>query len=105
MKKTTASCRLPLAGLLVTVRSFGPTLLSVPQGPIFRVAAFLAVFLAAGWTATPLGAASRFRRADVDVDGVVNITDVISILGHLFLGSPARIDCRDAADVDDNGAL
>jgi hypothetical protein len=47
---------------------------------------------------------AAFRRGDVDGDGTVNITDAISLLGFLFLGSDPP-PCLDAADTDDNGRL
>ena len=43
-----------------------------------------------------------FRRGDADDSGRLNITDAISVLNWLFLGS-ANPSCTDAADVDDNG--
>jgi concanavalin A-like lectin/glucanase superfamily protein len=47
----------------------------------------------------------QFRRGDVDGTGVVELTDVINLIGFLFLGSPANLDCFDAADVDDTGVV
>jgi formylglycine-generating enzyme required for sulfatase activity len=52
----------------------------------------------------PLSAAV-FQRGDANADGTVNISDAITVLGFLFLGSPAALQCEDAADVDDSGAL
>ena len=46
----------------------------------------------------------RFRRGDVDGDGVVILTDAIRILGHLFRSESAP-RCLDAADTDDSGAV
>lgn len=43
-----------------------------------------------------------FRRGDVDDSGRLNITDAITVLNWLFLGS-ATPGCPDAADADDNG--
>ena len=43
-----------------------------------------------------------FRRGDADDSGRLNITDAITILNWLFLGS-ATPSCTDAADADDNG--
>lgn len=45
-----------------------------------------------------------FRRGDVDGSGRINVTDPISLLGHLFLGEAAPA-CVDAADADDSGRL
>jgi len=46
----------------------------------------------------------RFRRADSDASGTVDLTDAISVLGHLFLGA-SEPGCLDAADADDSGVL
>ena len=46
-----------------------------------------------------------FTRGDANVDGQVNVSDPSEILGFLFLGNPSRLDCDDAADIDDNGVL
>jgi len=45
-----------------------------------------------------------FRRGDFNSDGTVDITDAISALGHLYLGSAAP-PCRSAADANDDGQL
>lgn len=50
-------------------------------------------------------AESDFRRGEVALDGTVDLTDAIQILGHLFLGNALSIDCEDALDVDDSGAV
>jgi len=50
-------------------------------------------------------APARFRRGDSNDDGKTDIADAIGTLGHLFLGSPARLDCAVAADSDDSGAV
>jgi hypothetical protein len=47
---------------------------------------------------------SPFRRADVDGDGTVRLTDAIAILLHLFQGE-AEPACSKAADADDSGVL
>jgi ELWxxDGT repeat protein len=49
--------------------------------------------------------AAPFVRGDSNGDGAKNISDAISTLGFLFLGSPSRLDCEKAADVDDDGAV
>ena len=53
----------------------------------------------------PLDAAERFRRADSNADGVLNIGDAVYTLGFLFRGSPDRIPREDAADSNDDGKL
>lgn len=45
-----------------------------------------------------------FKRSDANSDGRVDISDVLFILGYLFLGSDAPA-CLDSADTDDNGRL
>jgi hypothetical protein len=51
---------------------------------------------------TPLP--GTFRRADVDGNGTLNITDPIGLLNHLFLAA-ARPPCFDAADANDDGLV
>lgn len=46
----------------------------------------------------------RFRRGDSDANGLINMTDGIFILNHLFLGGPTP-PCRDAADADNDGEV
>jgi hypothetical protein len=43
-----------------------------------------------------------FVRGDSNLDGEVNISDAIHMLGYLFLGAGEYL-CRDAADVNDDG--
>jgi len=45
-----------------------------------------------------------FRRGDINSDGELDVSDVVMVLGYLFLGfdTPA---CLDATDVDDDGIL
>jgi hypothetical protein len=47
---------------------------------------------------------SVFRRGDVNADTEVDISDAARLLSHLFLGN-TEIDCADAADSNDGGAL
>ena len=46
--------------------------------------------------------AEDFRRGDVNVDGVVDISDGIRIINRLFLGADP-FPCDDAADANDDG--
>jgi hypothetical protein len=46
----------------------------------------------------------KFRRGDVNNDGVVDISDATRFLGFLFL-SGAPLECQDAADANDSGKL
>jgi hypothetical protein len=50
------------------------------------------------------GGGATFRRGDVDGSGVVDVSDPVAILGHLFLGS-GEPECLEAGDFDDNGIL
>ncbi len=52
-----------------------------------------------------LGAAQRFRRADSNSSGALDIGDAVFTLGFLFRGAPDRIPCEDAADSNDDGKL
>ncbi len=52
----------------------------------------------------PVAAQSSFVRGDSNGDNTLDLSDVLSTLGHLFLGS-SRLDCFDAADVNDDGIL
>jgi len=49
--------------------------------------------------------ATLFQRGDANVDGDFDISDAIAILGFLFIGRPAALDCDDAGDIDDNGEV
>jgi hypothetical protein len=49
------------------------------------------------------GAAGSFVRGDVNGDGLVDVSDPVRTLFHLFSGT--AIDCQDAADADDNELL
>ncbi len=48
------------------------------------------------------GPPCRFIRGDANADHLLDISDVIAILFHNFLGT--EVFCQDAVDVDDNGA-
>ncbi len=49
--------------------------------------------------------AMAFRRGDSNGDDAVDLSDALATLGHLFLGSPAWLDCPEAADVDGSRVL
>jgi hypothetical protein len=66
------------------------------------VLVFGGLFLAPAGPAWP--AARYFVRGDVNVDGAVNISDPILLLGFLFTGARGP-SCEDAADENDDGAL
>jgi len=46
-----------------------------------------------------------FIRGDANSDGLVDVSDAVSILGDLFLGRPAEAACRDALDANDDGLV
>ena len=48
-------------------------------------------------------AGKTFLRADANGDNTVDLADAISVFNDLFLGQPARAECRDALDADDTG--
>jgi len=54
---------------------------------------------------TPSGPPARFVRGDANVDGEMDISDAISILGYLFLGTPVDLPCQKSADVDDESSV
>ncbi len=47
----------------------------------------------------------EFIRGDANDDSLFDISDALTILGYLFLGSPSSLQCEKAADVDDSGSL
>ncbi len=47
---------------------------------------------------------AAFRRGDANVDGSVNLTDAIHLLGYLFLGGQAP-RCQEAGNVNDDPAI
>jgi len=49
------------------------------------------------------GDISFFRRGDANGDEQLDISDAVSVLGYLFLGT--EVSCEDAADADDSGDL
>jgi|SRR5688572_9396283 len=48
---------------------------------------------------------ATFVRGDTDTNGATEITDPVRTLNFLFLGSPASLDCDEAADSNDDGML
>jgi len=44
------------------------------------------------------------KRADSNLDGVIDISDAMTIFNHLFLGT-AQLDCMDAADANGDGGV
>jgi hypothetical protein len=55
--------------------------------------------------ATPIGGQPVFKRGDVDASNLVELTDVVNLLGYLYLGAPKNLTCFDAADFDDSGVV
>jgi mannan endo-1,4-beta-mannosidase len=54
--------------------------------------------------ASRLEAVERFRRADANCDGTVDVSDPVATLFRLFAGS-ASVCCLDAADSNDSGSV
>ena len=64
-----------------------------------RVCLVVVLFLVASSPA----AGAQFVRGDADQNGVLNVTDVVVILGYLFWG--AETSCLGALDVNDSGTV
>ncbi len=71
---------------------------------LYRRTRLLALTLLVCGTAFPQDP-PRFVRGDADVNRTHDVTDVLTILQHLFLQQPERLDCEDAADANDDGAV
>lgn len=56
-------------------------------------------------TILPGAPPTSFIRGDVNLDGELSLTDVVTLLSNLFLGSTFIIRCPDAADMNDDGSL
>lgn len=52
-----------------------------------------------------VGGTPTFIRGDANDDGDVDLSDAVTILGDLFLGTPADAPCLDALDADDTGEV
>ena len=48
---------------------------------------------------------SPFRRGDVRADGNVELSDAVTLLRHLYNGTPSILPCGDAADANDDGTV
>ena len=48
---------------------------------------------------------TSFIRSDCNGDNALNLADAIFVLGYLFSGSPATLDCESACDSNDTGSL
>ena len=101
LEEEPASTSIPPLGALVIAVSFAPS----RPGPHRGALTFESI---GGTVIVPLTgsgvAESAFRRGDTNADGRVDMSDPVSILRHLFLGSPGP-SCPDAADADDSGVL
>jgi hypothetical protein len=47
----------------------------------------------------------QFIRGDTDLSGKLDLSDAVTLLGHLFTGQSPILPCPDAADADDSGSL
>ncbi len=52
---------------------------------------------------SPLRVHGAFIRGDVDASGKMNLVDAVRVFRFLFLG--VQVDCADAVDANDDGAL
>ena len=50
-----------------------------------------------GFAEAPAAAGGMQRPGDTNQDGRVDLSDAVSLLGHLFLGTPGRLPCQDGA--------
>jgi hypothetical protein len=83
------------------VGSAGPVLNLVTYGgSLYRAAVEAKTLRACGSPSVD----ARFRRGDVDGNGILNITDPIVSLGYQFLGQGTP-SCLKALDADDNGKI
>src|SRR5262245_19491488 len=73
-----------------------------PRPSRCRLAAVFALLFVSG---ASLAAAQPFHRGDVNVDERLDISDAVTTLGFLFLGSPPTLPCFDAADSNDDGKV
>ena len=55
------------------------------------------------WSISILPPAPQFIRGDSNLDGLVNISDGVKIVRHLFAGVP--VNCQAALDVNDDGGI
>jgi hypothetical protein len=69
------------------------------RGRQLGILALLCVFQA------PAIRGATFVRGDTDTNGATEISDPVRTLNFLFLGSPASLDCDEAADSNDDGRL
>jgi hypothetical protein len=84
-------------------RPFGTTLCqSWEFGGFAGDAAQLAAALV---SAMPDFAGGLFRRGDANVDGTLNVADVVRLLAYLLVGGTEPLACLDAADSNDDGTL
>ena len=66
---------------------------------------WVASVVVAGFLTVSLQGQVSFVRSDANSDGLVNVTDVTSILGFLFQGKRRLIPCVAALDVNDNNRV
>jgi RHS repeat-associated protein len=78
-----------------------PVVISFPLSSRRSLAAALTLALVVAGARARLLAQGAFVRGDCDQSGRLDITDPITILGFLFLGSASPV-CLDACDVDDS---
>lgn len=110
LRGTDALTYVPLpARRFVLAWSFGVVdrLGSVFDGRIMRVDAIGGEILYAGPSAsdTNLPNSVRFVRGDANADGVIDLSDPITILSRLFLGGIGEFECADAVNANADGDI
>lgn len=73
-------------------------------GLLLACAGFFSAIAAGTSTVATAQDVARFRRGDFNADGVLDNSDAIAILGHLY-SSAAPPLCRDAGDTNDDASL
>jgi hypothetical protein len=89
-------------GLTVPLAA-APALTSPPTAPEVQSPTNLPIAVLVAPGSIAFVPREQFRRGDANGDGVLDISDPVGILLHLFAGG--AISCLDAADANDDGAL
>jgi len=79
--------------------------LEAPEGTTTRTHIKTRPLYQARVTVLPGLPPTAFIRGDVNLDGELSLTDVVTLLSNLFLGSTFTIRCPDSADMNDDGAM
>src|SRR4030095_16305119 len=71
----------------------------------FAIAGVSNWILQCAYADAPAPPQPSFSRGDANLDGKVDLTDPIAMLGYLFQGVPADLGCKEAGDMNDDGKL